>query len=75
MLGGIVSFAADQVSNVVRPAAAAAVATSFGFPLALMMVVLGYLVIQGRIDDRDPKLRSAPQSPLETIVPYETDPS
>lgn len=67
------SFAADQVSNVIRPAAAAAVATSFGFPMALMLAVLGYLVVQGRVDSRDPKLRTAPQSSLETIVPYEEE--
>jgi hypothetical protein len=34
---------------------------------------VGYLVIQGRVDYQDPKLRSAPQSRLETIVPYEEE--
>jgi hypothetical protein len=57
----------------VKPEAAAAVATTFSFPLGLMVAVLGYLVAQGRVDQRDPKLRAAPQSTADTVVPFEEE--
>ena len=61
------------MSTVVKPAAAAAVATTFGFPLALMIAVAVYLVVQWRVDLRDPKLRAAPGSAAETVVPFEEE--
>jgi hypothetical protein len=70
LVGAVLAQAVRQVAVVVRPDAAAAVATTFGFPLGLMVAVLGYLVAQGRIDLRDPKLRAAPQSTADTIVPF-----
>jgi hypothetical protein len=66
----ILSAAADQVSRVVRPAAAAAVATTFSFPLALMLAVLVFLLVQNRVDERDPKLRVAPQTSGDTVVKF-----
>jgi hypothetical protein len=67
---GLVAGVADRVGPTVQPAAAAAVATAFGFPLALMLAVLAFLVIQSRLDGRDPKLRSAPLTSADTIVPF-----
>lgn len=69
----VLEEAATQVSSVVKPAAAAAVATTFGFPLALMAAVAFYLAVQWRVDLRDPKLRAAPQTTAETVVPFEEE--
>ena len=60
----------DQVRATVKPAAVAAVATTFTFPLLLMVIVLGFLVVQGRMDGRDPKLRNAPMTTAETTIPF-----
>ena len=46
------------VNIVVKPGAAATVANTFSFPLALMVVVVLFLVIQPRVDRRDPRLRA-----------------
>lgn len=59
IVGNVISAAADGVHTVVKPRAAAAVATSFGFPLALMLLVVLFLLVQPRLDRRDPKLRAA----------------
>ncbi|OGO58557.1 MAG: hypothetical protein A2V85_09980 [Chloroflexi bacterium RBG_16_72_14] len=69
----IVGFAVDGASRVLRPEAAAAVATTFGFPLALALLVLLFLLVQSRLDDRDPKLRSAPRTMADTLVAFEDD--
>jgi len=61
------------VGSVVKPAAAAAVATTFSFPLALMLAVLIFLLGQSFLDRRDPKLRAAPDSTAETSVPFEEE--
>ena len=68
--GQVLSAAVSQVGQVVRPEAAVAVAAEFGFPLALAAAVLGFLLIQGYVDRRDPKLRMAPQSMSETYVRF-----
>ena len=71
--GGIlalVSGVAGQVSQSVKPAAAVAVAATFGFPLLLMIAVLLFLVVQSRLDDRDPKLRAAPLTNADTLIPF-----
>jgi hypothetical protein len=68
--GAIISGVADQIRTTVKPAAAAAVATEFSFPLILMIAVLLFLVIQSRLDGRDPKLRAAPLTAAETILPF-----
>lgn len=72
-MGQVLSAAVAQVSAVVRPEAAVAVAAEFGFPLILAVAVLGFLVIQGYVDRRDPKLRMAPQSARETYVHFVTE--
>ena len=73
MLDSVADAAADQAALIVKPAAAAAVASSFAFPLILMVVVLFFLVIQPRMDGRDPKLRNAPRTTSETLVPFEEE--
>jgi hypothetical protein len=70
LVGGIVRIVADQIAPTVKPAAVAAVASTFGFPLALMLAVLLFLIVQSRIDNRDPKLRSAPLTEADTLLPY-----
>jgi hypothetical protein len=73
MVGGVVAVAFQQVGAVVKPEAAVAVATAFGFPLALMVAVLGFLVGQGRIDARDPKLRKAPRTPKDMVMNFRNE--
>ena len=62
-----------QVAFVVQPAAAAAVASTFSFPLVLMLAVLLFLFIQSEVDRRDPKLRAAPGTVAETVIPFEEE--
>lgn len=69
----VLSTAASQVANVVKPTAAAAVAVTFGFPLLLMLAVVGFLVGQSWVDQRDPKLRAAPQAVAETVLGFEEE--
>lgn len=69
-IDGIISNVADRIRTTVKPQAAAAVATAFGFPLSLMIAVLLFLLIQSRLDGRDPKLRAAPLTTSETILPF-----
>jgi len=38
--------------------------------LILMIAVLLFLLIQSRLDGRDPKLRAAPLTSAETILPF-----
>jgi hypothetical protein len=57
----------EGLERAVRPEAAARVATTFGFPLALMFAVLLFLIVQDQIDRRDPKLRHAPRTLLDTL--------
>jgi hypothetical protein len=70
VVGQVVRAAIDQVVRVVRPEAAVAVATEFGFPLGLAGAVLVFLIVQGHVDRRDPKLRIAPQNAGETFVTF-----
>jgi hypothetical protein len=72
-IGQVISAAAAQVSRVVRPEAAAAIATEFGFPILLTVAVLAFLVIQNKVDRRDPKLRMAPRNAYETYLKFETE--
>jgi len=59
-----------QSARCLKPAAAAAVVTTFSFPLILMVAVLLFLLVQSRLDGRDPKLRAAPLTASETILPF-----
>jgi hypothetical protein len=70
LFSAIVGVVAERIGPTVQPAAVAAVASTFGFPLALMLAVLLFLIIQSRLDNSDPKLRSAPLTTAETYLPY-----
>jgi hypothetical protein len=59
-----------QVAMVIKPQAAVVVAAAFGFPLILSIIVVLFLLAQGWFDARDPKLRMAPQTAVETILPF-----
>jgi hypothetical protein len=72
-IGGFVSTAATQVGAFIRPDAALAVAGEFGFPLALAIAVLVYLLVQHHLDRRDPKLRIAPQHTGETLIGFDSE--
>jgi hypothetical protein len=69
----VISEAAIRVGTVVKPAAAAAVATTFSFPLTLMIAVLAFLILQRFMDARDPKLRAAPRSTAEALLEFKDE--
>jgi hypothetical protein len=73
-LGALLGEARDA-TGAIRPEVALAVATTFGFPLALALLVLLFLLVQSRLDDRDPKLRTAPRSQGDLLVAFEEDAS
>ena len=64
----VITQVVKSVTTAVKPEAASAIAQTFGFPLAVMLALLLFLLIQGRMDDRDPKLRRAPLTGAETTV-------
>ena len=70
VLGAIAAGVADQVRATVKPAAVAAVATTFGFPMLLMLAVFIFLITQGRLDERDPKLRNAPLTGADITIAF-----
>lgn len=70
VVGGVLAAAVEQFSTVVQPEAAAVVATAFSFPLVLMAAVVCFLIGQGRVDARDPKLRSAPRTPKDMVMSF-----
>jgi hypothetical protein len=74
LFSSVVGNIAATVGPTVQPAAVAAVASTFGFPLALMLAVLLFLVVQSRFDGRDPKLRAAPLTTAETYLPFADEP-
>jgi hypothetical protein len=67
-VGAVFTEVVKGVKAAVKTEAASAVAQTFGFPLALMLAVLIFLLIQSRMDERDPKLRRAPLTRAETTV-------
>lgn len=69
-LVAVVTTVSDQVRATVKPEAVAAVATTFTFPLILMIAVLLFLIAQGRLDGRDPKLREAPLTTREATIAF-----
>lgn len=73
VVGGVFAAAAEQVATMVKPEAAIVVASAFSFPLVLMLSVLGFLVGQGRIDARDPKLRAAPRTPQDAVLAFRNE--
>jgi hypothetical protein len=75
LFSALIGSIAAKVGPTVQPAAVAAVATTFGFPLALMLAVVLFLIVQSRLDGRDPKLRAAPLTTAETYLPFAEDTS
>jgi hypothetical protein len=69
----VLAEAATQVATIVRPGAAAAVATTFSFPLTLMLAVLVFLLVQRYVDRRDPKLRAAPRSTADGLIEFKDE--
>ncbi|HYM52270.1 MAG TPA: vWA domain-containing protein [Candidatus Dormibacteraeota bacterium] len=72
-LSAMFGAAVEQVSRVVKPEAVVAVAATFGFPLGMNLAVVLFLVVQGGIDSRDPKLRVASQTATEAVVAFEEE--
>jgi hypothetical protein len=73
MVEAIIGYAADGTARAVQPEAAATVVTTFGFPFGLAALVLLFLLIQPRLDERDPKLRRAPRTMSDTLVAFDDD--
>ncbi len=73
LVDAIVSFATEGARSVVKPEVVATVATTFSFPILLALAVLLFLLVQTRMDARDPKLRSAPLTMDDTLVAFEED--
>ncbi|NJD29849.1 MAG: hypothetical protein FIA92_16350 [Chloroflexi bacterium] len=69
----VLGVVAQQVRTTVQPEAAAVVATTFSFPLALAILVVIFLLVQARLDSRDPKLRFAPRSAGDIYIPFQED--
>ena len=63
----------NQVADALKPGVVAAVATTFTFPIVLALFVLLFLVVQHRLDARDPKLRHAPSSAFETYIAFQEE--
>ena len=57
--------------SLLKPEAAGAVAANFGFPIALMVAVALFLLLQPRLDRRDPKLHKAPRTYAEMLLAFE----
>ena len=72
-IGFVIGAAVEQVARVVKPQAAVVVAAAFGFPLILSIAVVLFLLAQGWVDARDPKLRMAPQTAVESVVPFKDE--
>jgi hypothetical protein len=73
LFSAVLAAVGEHVTRVVKPQAAVAVAATFGFPLVLTLAVVVFLLLQGRIDGRDPKLREAMQPRVEAVVPFEDE--
>ena len=73
VLSAVLGAVGERVRTTVKPAVVAAIASTFTFPLALAILVVLYLLVQARLDGRDPKLRYAPTSAGETYVAFEEE--
>jgi hypothetical protein len=69
----MINEASIRVAALVKPAAAAAVATTFSFPLILMLAVLLFLVVQRHLDRRDPKLRASSRTGADSILEFQEE--
>jgi hypothetical protein len=70
LIEAVLGAVSDQVESSVKPAAVAAIAQTFTFPLALAALVVLFLLVQSRLDGRDPKLRYAPRSAGEVYIEF-----
>jgi hypothetical protein len=61
------------VASVVKPAAAAAVANTFSFPLALMIIVVLFLILQPKLDRTDPRLRALAAGSESGAIAFEEE--
>jgi hypothetical protein len=62
VVNDVAETVASSVNTVVQPDAAASVAESFSFPLALMVIVVLFLLAQPRVDRKDPRLLAVAQA-------------
>ncbi len=69
----MISTTIDQATNVLKQPEVGAAVQTFGFPIGLLLAVLAFLVIQNRLDRRDPKLRAAPLTDADTLLPFELE--
>jgi len=72
-VAALVSGVAERVGTALKPDAVEAVATTFTFPLLLMAAVCLFLLVQWRMDDRDPKLRNAPLTAAEGTLAFDDE--
>jgi hypothetical protein len=73
LIDAILNFAAERAGAVMTPDAVAKVATTLSFPILLAAIVLLFLLVQSRLDDRDPKLRKAPLTMDDTLVAFDDE--
>jgi hypothetical protein len=69
----VLGAVAHNIRTTVQPDVVAAVATTFSFPLILAIAVVAFLLLQARLDSRDPKIRFAPRSAGEVYIAFEED--
>ena len=72
-LADVLNAVVDQVAATLKPGVVAVVASTFTFPILLALLVLLFLLVQHRLDERDPKLRHAPSSAFETYIAFEEE--
>ena len=68
-----VAVVTQGVKDVVKPGAAAAVANTFSFPLALMVIVVLFLLVQPKVDRGDPRLRARSAASDEGEIGFEEE--
>ena len=61
------------VNTVVKPAVVASVTNTFGFPLALMVMVALFLLLQPTVDRRDPRLRASMAAAINGEIGFEEE--
>ncbi len=73
VISALVSGIAQRVGAALKPDAVEAVVTTFTFPMFLMAAVLVFLIVQWRMDDRDPKLRNAPLTAAHNTLAFDDE--
>ncbi len=72
-IADVLTAVVKQVTGALKPSVVVVVATTFTFPILLALLVLLFLVVQHRLDARDPKLRHAPRSAFDTYIAFEEE--